>query len=113
LRPLSAVGSMLNQLQGFFYLRKGIMVAQALQYTPDTCDMLPPVYDEIRRTLEKEYSPQQAEALARAMCEIDKGAGEVTVHELLAAHFTPDQAEKLTRILFMVAGGLKGDEQSG
>lgn len=62
-----------------------------------TCGVLPPRYMRFQETLEESFEPKQARAIAKMLCEIDAGAGEMTAVRILEKEggFDPEQAKSL------------------
>ncbi|HHN73057.1 MAG TPA: hypothetical protein ENK13_03105 [Thermopetrobacter sp.] len=75
-----------------------------------TCTPLPPRYREIEDLLAEAYGREGARAMARAMCEIDMGAGDYAVRELLEREggFSEGEAERMARILFLFHRSMTG-----
>ena len=63
---------------------------------------LPPKYMALVKILENSFPKQQAQALARVMCEIDKGAGEMRARRILMEDggFEEERAHELAKILY-------------
>lgn len=68
----------------------------------ETCAPLPALYREIESLLHKAYGRRKAHAMARAMCEIDRGMGDCGVRDLLEKEggFAPEEARRMAAILF-------------
>ena len=62
-----------------------------------SCGVLPPRYVSFQKTLEKSFEPRQARAIAKMLCEIDAGAGEMTAIGILEKEggFKTEQAKAL------------------
>ena len=69
-----------------------------------TCNVLPPRYERFKEALVKSFEPRQAHAIARMLCEIDEGAGEVTAIKILEEEggFDPNQARTLATQALLV-----------
>lgn len=63
------------------------------------CGVLPPRYMSFQKALEASFEPRQARAIAKMLCEIDEGAGEMTAVSILEKEggFEPEQAKALAR----------------
>ena len=71
-----------------------------------TCGVLPQRYVRFQQALEESFEPKQARAIAKMLCEIDAGAGEVTALRILEEEggFDPEQAKSLAeKALFLRA----------
>lgn len=69
-------------------------------------------YAALAGMLRRSFSEREASAIARAMCAIDEGAGEVTVRDLLEKEggFEEKKARVLARVLHLFHKGFQDDD---